>query len=222
MNEEQRKSMELAKQVVTSFLERNNAAEMREILKDPENWEELQRSHGDNYYEKLVLRSIRGLKQAAILEVLNTIYKKVQHQQDKNEFAKNIFLFYEQNPNGYKLSDTHRQVISEWAETESEQPQQKEKQRKIKQRKVKCFDDFISNDVKDKDSFKKRLHVSLDGKHGKQPMRDYFLPELSNGRILEGMSYEVFNKEFPNVINKADYYLIKQEKKPVPRHDKFT
>lgn len=124
MNEEQRKSMELAKQVVTSLLERNNAAEMREILKDPENWEELQRSHGDNYYEKLVLRSIRGLKQAAILEVLNTIYKKVQHQQDKNEFAKNIFLFYEQNPNGYKLSDTHRQIISEWAETESEQPQQ--------------------------------------------------------------------------------------------------
>ena len=101
--------------------------EQRKKVMETATWEELTQKELTNdvefgyYYEALVLRSIRGLKQAAILEVLNTIYKKVQHQQDKNEFAKNIFLFYEQNPNGYKLSDTHRQIISEWAETESEQ-----------------------------------------------------------------------------------------------------
>ena len=105
--------------------------EQRKKVMETATWEELTQKELTNdvefgyYYEALVLRSIRGLKQAAILEVLNTIYKKVQHQQDKNEFAKNVFLFYEQNPNGYKLSDTHRQIISEWAETESEQPQQK-------------------------------------------------------------------------------------------------
>ena len=104
--------------------------EQRKKVMETATWEELTKKELTNdvefgyYYEALVLRSIRGLKQAAILEVLNTIYKKVQHQQDKNEFAKNVFLFYEQNPNGYKLSDTHRQIISEWAETESEQPQQ--------------------------------------------------------------------------------------------------
>lgn len=104
--------------------------EQRKKVMETATWEELTQKGLTNnvefgyYYEALVLRSIRGLKQAAILEVLNTIYKKVQHQQDKNEFAKNVFLFYEQNPNGYKLSDTHRQIISEWAETESEQPQQ--------------------------------------------------------------------------------------------------
>ena len=104
--------------------------EQRKKVMETATWEELTQKELTNdvefgyYYEALVLRSIRGLKQAAILEVLNTIYKKVQHQQDKNEFAKNVFLFYEQNPNGYKLSDTHRQIISEWAETESEQPQQ--------------------------------------------------------------------------------------------------
>lgn len=101
--------------------------EQRKKVMETATWEELTQKELTNdvefgyYYEALVLRSIRGLKQAAILEVLNTIYKKVQHQQDKNEFAKNVFLFYEQNPNGYKLSDTHRQIISEWAETESEQ-----------------------------------------------------------------------------------------------------
>ena len=101
--------------------------EQRKKVMETATWEELTQKELTNdvefgyYYEALVLRSIRGLKQAAILEVLNTIYKKVQHQQDKNEFAKNIFMFYEQNPNGYKLSDTHRQIISEWAETESEQ-----------------------------------------------------------------------------------------------------
>ena len=101
--------------------------EQRKKVMETATWEELTQKELTNdvefgyYYEALVLRSIRGLKQAAILEVLNTIYKKVQHQQDKNEFAKNVFLFYVQNPNGYKLSDTHRQIISEWAETESEQ-----------------------------------------------------------------------------------------------------
>lgn len=101
--------------------------EQRKKVMETATWEELTQKDLTNdvefgyYYEALVLRSIRGLKQAAILEVLNTIYKKVQHQQDKNKFAKNIFMFYEQNPNGYKLSDTHRQIISEWAETESEQ-----------------------------------------------------------------------------------------------------
>ena len=124
MNEEQRKSMELAKQVVTSLLERNNAAEMREILKDPENWEELQRSHGDNYYEKLVLRSIRGLMPDEIIIVLKLCYQKRQPSISKKDFANRIYYIHETTPNGYKLSDTHRQIISEWAETESEQPQQ--------------------------------------------------------------------------------------------------
>ena len=101
--------------------------EQRKKVMETATWEELTQKELTNdvefgyYYEALVLRSIRGLKPAAILKVLNTIYKKVQHQQDKNEFAKNIFLFYEQNPNGYKLSDTHRQIISKWAEAESEQ-----------------------------------------------------------------------------------------------------
>ena len=124
MNEEQRKSMELAKQVVTSFLERNNAAEMREILKDPDNWEGLQRSHGDNYYEKLVLRSIRGLMPDEIIIVLKLCYQKRQPSISKKDFANRIFYINETTPNGYKLSDTHRQIIREWAETESEQPQQ--------------------------------------------------------------------------------------------------
>lgn len=155
-----------------------------------------------------------------IFDLLSFWYDYEKGRMSKTDFVEKMFVYSEVN--NCAISETKKKWLLEWAETESEQPQQKEKQRKVKQRKVKCFDDFISNDVKDKDSFKKRLHVSLDGKHGKQPMRDYFLPELSNGRILEGMSYEVFNKEFPNVINKADYYLIKQEKKPVPRHDKFT
>lgn len=124
MNEEQRKSMELAKQVVTSLLERNNAAEMREILKDPDNWEGLQRSHGDNYYEKLVLRSIRGLMPDEIIIVLKLCYQKRQPSISKKDFANRIYYINETTPNGYKLSDTHRQIISEWAETESEQPQQ--------------------------------------------------------------------------------------------------
>ena len=124
MNEEQIKTIELAKQVVTSLLERNNAAEMREILKNPENWEELQRSHGDNYYEKLVLRSIRGLMPDEIIIVLKLCYQKIQPSISKKDFANRIYYINETTPNGYKLSDTHRQIISEWAETESEQPQQ--------------------------------------------------------------------------------------------------
>ncbi|MFV5963835.1 hypothetical protein [Bacillus sp. AK25] len=97
------------------------------------NWEELTQKDLTNdvefgyYYEALVLRYIRGLKRAAILGVLNTIYKKVQHQQDKKGFATNIFLFYEEHKqNDYELSNEQRHIISEWAEAESEQPQQQE------------------------------------------------------------------------------------------------
>ena len=150
-----------------------------------------------------------------IFDLLSFWYDYEKGRISKTDFVEMMFVYSEDN--NCAISETKKKWLLEWAEAESEQPQQKEKQRKEK-----CFDDFISNDVKDKDSLKKRLHVSLDGKHGKQPMRDYFLLELSNGRILKGMSYEVFNKEFPNVINKSDYYLIKKENNPVPRHDKFT
>lgn len=127
LNEEMRKSMvEHAMQAIASLANRINAAEMREILKDPENWEELKRSHGDNYYEELVLRSIRGLMPDEIIIVLELCYKKRLPSISKKDFANRIYYINETTPNGYKLPDTHRQKISEWAEAESEQPQQQE------------------------------------------------------------------------------------------------
>ena len=56
-----------------------------------------------------------------IFDLLSFWYDYEKGRMSKTDFVENIFLFYEQNPNGYKLSDTHRQIISEWAETESEQ-----------------------------------------------------------------------------------------------------
>lgn len=128
------------------------------------NWEELTQKDLTNdvefgyYYEALVLRYIRGLKRAAILGVLNTIYKKVQHQQDKKEFASNIFLLYESpKQNDYELSNEQRHIISEWAETESEQPQQQENE--LPERVKKGLEDNVLLELSDnnKDNLKKFL-----------------------------------------------------------------
>lgn len=192
--------------------------EQRKKVMETATWEELTQKELTNdvefgyYYEALVLRSIRGLKQAAILEVLNTIYKKVQHQQDKNEFAKNIFLFYEQNPNGYKLSDTHRQIISEWAETESEQPQQKNE---LPERVRKGLNDNVLLEMFDnnKDKLKGFLLICEKAKKGESIVKEANRLKLFDNNTIKKVHdkiYGIFGKKVTGYDNWKTYAEIKR------------
>jgi hypothetical protein len=212
MNEEQRKSMELAKQVVTSFLEHNNAAEMREILKDPDNWEGLQRSHGDNYYEKLVLRSIRGLMPDEIIIVLKLCYQKRQPSISKKDFANRIYYINETTPNGYKLSDTHRQIISEWAETESEQPQQ---ENELPERVRKGLNDNVLLEMFDnnKDKLKGFLLICEKAKKGESIVKEANRLKLFDNNTIKKVHdkiYGIFGKKVTGYDNWKTYAEIKR------------
>lgn len=192
--------------------------EQRKKVMETATWEELTQKELTNdvefgyCYEALVLRSIRGLKQAAILEVLNTIYKKVQHQQDKNEFAKNVFLFYEQNPNGYKLSDTHRQIISEWAETESEQPQQKNE---LPERVRKGLNDNVLLEMFDnnKDKLKEFLLFCEKAKKGESIVKEANRLKLFDNNTIKKVHdkiYGIFGKKVTGYDNWKTYAEIKR------------
>ena len=192
--------------------------EQRKKVMETATWEELTQKELTNnvefgyYYEALVLRSIRGLKQAAILEVLNTIYKKVQHQQDKNEFAKNVFLFYEQNPNGYKLSDTHRQIISEWAENESEQPQQ---ENELPERVRKGLNDNVLLEMFDnnKDKLKEFLLFCEKAKKGESIVKEANRLKLFDNNTIKKVHdkiYGIFGKKVTGYDNWKTYAEIKR------------
>ena len=192
--------------------------EQRKKVMETATWEELTQKDLTNdvefgyYYEALVLRSIRGLKQAAILEVLNTIYKKVQHQQDKNEFAKNIFLFYEQNPNGYKLSDTRRQIISEWADTESEQPQQ---ENELPERVRKGLNDNVLLEMFDnnKDKLKGFLLICEKAKKGESIVKEANRLKLFDNNTIKKVHdkiYGIFGKKVTGYDNWKTYAEIKR------------
>ena len=136
----------------------------------------------------------------------------MQHQQDKNEFAKNIFLFYEQNPNGYKLSDTHRQIISEWAETESEQPQQKNE---LPERVRKGLNDNVLLEMFDnnKDKLKGFLLICEKAKKGESIVKEANRLKLFDNNTIKKVHdkiYGIFGKKVTGYDNWKTYAEIKR------------
>lgn len=80
-----------------------------------------------------------------------------------------------------------------------------------------CFKNLIRG--KHKDKILKELHSDLDNARGMDAIRDILKPKIDD-KTIQRPSFVIFNKEFPNVINRSDYYKVLRESLP-PKKEKF-
>lgn len=146
-----------------------------------------------------------------IFDILDFWHNYEKKRMGKNEFVKKMIRFsedYKEENKRYYISESKKECLLEWANKTNKA-----------NRVEKCFDDYIRNDI-NKEGLKTRLHSLLDDKHGIQAMREYFQPEWEKGNILKSLSFPVFNKEFPNVIDRTSFFKFKKEVLSKPFHHK--
>lgn len=147
-----------------------------------------------------------------IFDLLSFWYDYEKGRMSKTDFVENIFLFYEQNPNGYKLSDTRRQIISEWADTESEQPQQ---ENELPERVRKGLNDNVLLEMFDnnKDKLKGFLLICEKAKKGESIVKEANRLKLFDNNTIKKVHdkiYGIFGKKVTGYDNWKTYAEIKR------------
>lgn len=79
--------------------------------------------------------------------------------------------------------------------------------------------DYINLESGSQEEFIEKLHNKIDGKHGREVIRNVIFPEIRNGNMRKP-SHPVFDKEFENVIGESEYSRVFSEEKKTT-HEKF-